>query len=150
MANFECRLNFLDGDGATPNRTYYVVAVDRADAVNKLRGLAEAADDIILGQITGAQIVEDVSIAGWALKGAPDPTSDAEIQVEFRGQVTGGYPYKTSLPTFDKDTWSAPGGGVAITGAVFAFANTALRDGGFADYRYADVTNISSAKEKIG
>lgn len=151
MANFEFRLEFLDGDGSRVKRTYYVTAADRATAEAKIQGLAEAAQNLILGAIVGADIVEQLDIAGWSLLLPADAASDKEIKGVFKGVVTGGYNYETSLPTFDIATYTLPGGAIDMNNNnVYAFAQTGLALGGFTDYRYADITAITSGKEKIG
>lgn len=151
MANFKATLTFLDGDGSETTRQYHVVAVDRAAAVAKIQGLAEAAQDLILGAVVGASITDVLDISTWGVNAAPAANSDKEIQAVFKGRVTGNYPYETSLPTFDKDTYAQPGGTIDLTNpTVFAFVQTALVLNGFTDYRYADIISITEGKERIG
>lgn len=149
MANFEGQLEFTDGDGGKARRTYYFVAADRTAALAKLQGIAEAADAIVLGQITDASLKESVSISGWTLKATAN--GDKEVQGVFIGRVTGNYRYETSLPTFDIASYTTPGGAIDLADPdVYAFAETGLVLNGFTDYRYTDVIAIDSGKERFG
>jgi hypothetical protein len=148
MANFEAQIEWTDGDGGKPKRTYYLVAADRAAALTRLETMAELADLVTLGAITGVWLKESVDISAWTLKSSAD--GDKEIKGVFKGRVTGNFDYETSLPTFDITNFTSPGGGINIgSGATQNFVNE-LVSGGWADYRHTDVIAIDSGNEKIG
>jgi hypothetical protein len=110
-------------------------------------------DDIILGQVVSATLTETIAVTGWSLKGTPGATSDVEIKGRFIFSTTNPkVKPRLSVPTFDKDSYSAPGGDIPYdlggSAAVDVFL-VAMVDQNWTDYRFLDFNGVLKAYEEF-
>lgn len=151
MANFDASITVRDADGEDSVIGLHLVVADIATAQTTLQNLAELIDDVILGQVVSASISQAIAIGGWALKGAPTAGADREVKGRFIFSTANPkVKPRVSLPTFDKDNWTAVGGDIPFDlGGATAIdvLLVALVDQNFTNYTYTDFNGVLSAYE---
>lgn len=153
MANFDASLTVRDGDGEDSVVQLHLVVADTATALTALQNIAELIDDVILGQVVSASLTQTVAVSGWSLKGTPAAGADREIKGRFIFSTTNPkVKPRISLPTFDKDNWTAVGGDIPfdLAGATaIDVMLVALTDQNFTDYRFLDFNGVLTAYEEF-
>lgn len=149
MALYHAVYSVLDSEGRQSTFEAHTDAVDLANATARFKGIAEAADAIILGRIVDVQISQSVDISGWTLKSTNE--GDRRYGGRFNFVTEGGYSMRVTLPTFNPAKTVA--GTDSINQAdseVFSFFDTAMIGGNASDYRGDDLTSLRSAYEVHG
>ena len=153
MANFSASITVRDGDGQDSVVTLYGVFADSATALTALQAAAETMDDLILGKVVSATLSQDVAIGGWSLKASPAAGADVEIKGRFIFQTANPkVKPRLSIPTFDKDTYTAVGGDIPYNLSGSAPVDVflvAMVDQNWTDYRYEDFTDVLKAYEEF-
>lgn len=151
MPDFDAAITVRDGDGVDSIIEVHNVAADQATALTRLQTLAQLIDDVILGKVVSAKLSQNVDVSGWSLKATAAATADREIKARFIfGTANPKVKPKLSLPTFDKDSYTIPGGSIPFDLAGSAPIDVllvALVDQGWTDYRFLDFGDVLQAYE---
>lgn len=152
MAKFKATFTFLDPDGDTSVMTAWMDVADFVAAEALAQGLAESADVISGAVITGVNIIADVDISTWTLKGAAIAGSDVEIGGRFLLNTAAGKTFRITVPGFKKDAAGYVAGGEIVSNQadINAFWNTSLVTQQFCDSNLSQLTALKRAYETFG
>jgi len=153
MALYGVSFSFTDEDGQNTERTWYVEAASVAAAETRARALAELVSNVMAGAMGILFYIRlPFVLIPLAFKATADPGSEVEHLAVYKlGRAgTGGGTATFTIPTFNKDAFTVPGGDIDRTDADVIALETELLSNGWADYRGGDYTTVHKAEEGFG
>lgn len=152
MALYGVSFSFTDEDGQNTERTWYVEAASVAAAETRARNLAELVSAVIAGGMSQTFYIRlPFALIPLAYKSSIDSGSEIEhLGIYKLGRGAGGGTSTLTIPTFNKDAFTVPGGAIDRTDADVIALETELLTNGWADYRGGDYVNVRSAEEGFG
>lgn len=145
------RVSLVIGDiGADSSElTRYYNVADYAAALTRSQSLAEAADQIILGQVQDVWIAQKADTALWSLKASPNAASEVKHGARFTYRTQGGFPTSFSVPTFDQEQFTDNFDNVVLSAPeIIAFLLAATNSG--VDRRNDPLQTLKAAYEING
>lgn len=150
MALFGVTFSFSDEDGHQSERTWYVEAADITAAHTRAATLAGLISDVINGGLALAYYIRVPGVLN-PLNVNPNPSAGSEVEIKAvltMGRGVGSATF--TIPTFNKNNFTVPGGLIDLTEPEFVALENELVDQGWADYRGGDYTSIREAVEGFG
>lgn len=147
MANFVASITWMDEDQDVSIMKFHLVAATIAAAEAVVQNLAVAADAISGAYVIGVTISQVVDFSGWALKSAAVGDADVEIGGQFICRSALGFPAKITVPGYDKDTFSIPGGFIDMANALIINLTDILAGGEISTSHYELITNVQVGYE---
>jgi hypothetical protein len=152
MPNYRSTFTIFDSDGHESTRTWYLSAANYTAAVTATEDMLQALTPLLAGGFRAEYEVAEkfLLVDPLTYKMAADVGSEVEHLAVYSLNRAGGGKSTLTIPGFDKDTYTVPGGAIDRTDVDVVAFETELIDFGWQDYRAGDYIGVISAEEGFG